>query len=269
MLGTSAESRDALLEQVGRVVDGDTDGGAVADGLFGAAGVLRQQGALRRALTDPSGDPDGRGALARSVFGSHLEEEATRLVAEASSRRWVSSHDMVAALEELGVAAVVAQADRDDQGDRLEDELFGFGRLLAEETELRDALTDQSRPVRDRLDLLDTLVADKVTAGARRLLGQAVSAGRGSLSRTITEYVRMAARARGRLAVLVHAAHELSEEQRDRLARTLEEQYGSPVHVDVVVEPRLMGGLRVEVGNDVYEGSVAGRLHEARRRLAG
>ena len=57
--------------------------------------------------------------------------------------------------------------------------------------------------------------------------------------------------------------------ERSRLAEALSTQYGRPVHLNIEVEPALLGGLRVEIGDDVIDGTVAARLDNARRKLAG
>ena len=57
--------------------------------------------------------------------------------------------------------------------------------------------------------------------------------------------------------------------EQTRLQQALSRQYGREVHVNVVVEPGLLGGMRVEIGEDVIDGTVAARLDDARRRLAG
>ena len=58
-------------------------------------------------------------------------------------------------------------------------------------------------------------------------------------------------------------------EDAQRLQDALARQYGRPVHLNVVVDPEVIGGIRVEIGDDVIDGTVASRLDDARRRLAG
>jgi F-type H+-transporting ATPase subunit delta len=49
----------------------------------------------------------------------------------------------------------------------------------------------------------------------------------------------------------------------------LERQYGRPVHLNIVVDPDVIGGIRVEIGDDVIDGTVSSRLDDARRKIAG
>jgi F-type H+-transporting ATPase subunit delta len=67
----------------------------------------------------------------------------------------------------------------------------------------------------------------------------------------------------------VRVARELSDADRLRLQTSLAAQYGRDVHLNVVVDPEVLGGIRVEIGDDVIDGTVASRLHDARRKLAG
>ena len=64
-------------------------------------------------------------------------------------------------------------------------------------------------------------------------------------------------------------ARPLDESERERLTAALPEQYGRPVHLNVVVDPDVIGGIRVEIGDDVIDGTISTRLDAARRKLAG
>jgi F-type H+-transporting ATPase subunit delta len=82
-------------------------------------------------------------------------------------------------------------------------------------------------------------------------------------------FSKIAADRRERFVATVRSAAPLSESDRSRLAAALERQYGRPVHLNVVVDPDVLGGLRVEVGEEVIDGTVANKLDDARRRLEG
>jgi F-type H+-transporting ATPase subunit delta len=267
--GSSAESLARLTEALGSSLDGGADGAAVGEGLFAAADVLREQPALRRALTDPSSQPEAKSGLAAGVFGDHLDKAATELIAQAAGMRWAASGDLATALEHLGVVALVTSADRAGEGDRLETELFGFGRLVAANPDLRDALSDPARPASDKRGLVRTLLEGKVSGATLRLAERAVSGVHLTVARAVDVYGRVAAESRNRLVALVRVANPLTDADRQRLSGVLADQYDRPVHLNVVVDPSVIGGIRVEIGDQVIDGTIASRLDDARRRLAG
>lgn len=269
MHGSSVDSLARLSDQVVSAVDGGADGAELGTGLFSAAAVLLDQPSLRRALTDPSAEADARSSLAQGVFGKHLAEVAATVVTASAGQRWASSADLAAALEQLGVVAVVKAADRDGAGDRVEAELFGFGRTVVENPDLRSALSDPARSVADKRALVRTLLDGKAHAGTVQLVEQAVGGTHLTLTNAIDSYVEVAARTRNRLVALVRVAQPLGEDEEKRLAAALSSQYDRTVHLNTVVDPSVLGGIHVSVGDEVIDGTVASRLDDAARRLAG
>jgi F-type H+-transporting ATPase subunit delta len=269
MQGSSGESLGRLTDALGTGLDGGANGAHVGDGLFVAADVLREQPALRRAATDPSTPSEAKSALASGLFGSHLDAKATELVAQAAGLRWTRSTDLARALDHLGVIALVTSADAAGDGDRLEDELFQFGRLVTENPPLRDALSDPARSEADKRGLVRSLLEGKVTSGALRLAERAVSGVHLTVNRAIEEFSRVAAESRRRLVALVRVAQPLADAEQKRLADVLARQYDRPVHLNVVVDPSVLGGIRIEIGDQVIDGTISSRLDDARRRLAG
>ena len=269
MHGSSADSLARLTTQVVEAVDGGGDGAEIGTGLFAASGVLADQPSLRRALTDPSTEGARRSGLAESVFGAHVSKAAAAVVASASGLRWASSGDLGAALEQLGVVAIVRAADREGAGDRLEAELFEFGRTVTGHHELRSALSDPARSVADKQGLVRTLLEGSAHAGTVLLVEQAAGGRHLTLTNAIDSYVELAARTRDRVVALVRVAQPLADDEEKRLAEALSAQYGRAVHLNTVVDPSVIGGIHVSVGNEVIDGTVSSRLDEAARRLAG
>lgn len=269
MQGSSGDSLARLTDQVVSAVESGADGAALGTGLFGASTVLATEPALRRALTDPSSEVAARSGLAEGVFGKHLPAEATSVVSTAAGQRWARSGDLGRALEQLGVVAVVKAADRDGSGDRVEAELFAFGRTVTENPELRSALSDPARSVADKQGLVRSLLDGKVDAATLLLVAQAVSGAHLTLTQAIDDFVELAARTRKRVVALVRVARPLAEDEEKRLAAALSAQYDAAVHLNTVVDPSVLGGIHVTVGDEVIDGTLSSRLDDASRRLAG
>ena len=82
------------------------------------------------------------------------------------------------------------------------------------------------------------------------------------------EFQRLADEAAGRVRATVTTAVELSAKDRDRVAEELSRRLGKQVHLDVLVDPRILGGLKLQYGDRLVDASVATRLQQLRRRLA-
>jgi len=263
--GASAEALAGLAEQTRAGTLADT--ATMGEQLFAVAGILRHDAALRRALTDNSVEGEAKSGLARAVFEKSLESAALGVVSDAATRRWTGSRDLPTALEHLAAAATVRSAGRD--GSRVADELFEVHRVIDSSPELRNALSDQTRSAADRSRLLAGLVGSQLLPATNVLVGQAVTREQGSVGAALEEYLDIAAEAMEEIVATVHTARELTAEEQQRLAAALNKQYDTSVQLHVVVDEDLIGGLRVEIRDDVIDGSVVNRLDEARRRLAG
>jgi F-type H+-transporting ATPase subunit delta len=269
MRGASAGSLERLTEQLGSAIESGTDAARLAEDLFAVSALLRREPSLRRVATDLSLAPAAKSDFARGLLAEQLDAASMDLVGSAVAQRWATTRDLADALEELGVVAVVKGADRAGQADALEDELFGFGRLVSENPELRDALSDPSRSAQDKHALLDGLLEGRTTGATIRLAKQAVVSSHRTVNVAVEHYQKVAASNRNRLVAVVRVARELADADRERLRRALARQYDRPVHLNVVVDPEVVGGVKVEIGDDVIDGTVATRLDDARRRLAG
>jgi F-type H+-transporting ATPase subunit delta len=243
---------------------------SLGDELFAVAGLLSGEPGLRRALADPSRPAGARSDLATQLLAGRVSEAAAGLVGFVVGERWAEPGDLVEAIEQLAVQAVTAAADRAGRLDELEDELFRFGRIVRGQPDLRAALTNPFAAADGKRRLLDDLLAGKVSPEALRLIEQAAANPLGrSLDTSLEDYARLAARRRERLVAEVHVAVALSDAQRSRLAAALTEAYGHRVHLNIVLDPRVAGGMTIQVGEELIDASVASRLADARRRLAG
>jgi len=241
----------------------------VGDALFSVAALLDEQPSLRAALTDPARSGEDKAALVRSLLGGKVAEQVVDLVSGMVRSRWSSPRDLAEGTTRLGVEAVLVSAQRHDRLDEVQDELFRFTRIVASQPALRLALTDRGLPVERKSDLLTELLQEKTTVEAARLIVHAVTEPRGhSLESNLEALADAAAARRQRQVATVAAAVPLTEHQRDRLAAALSAQLGHDVQLNVVIDPDVVGGLRVSLGDEVIDGTWATRLDDAQRRIA-
>ncbi|MDP9444542.1 MAG: F0F1 ATP synthase subunit delta [Actinomycetota bacterium] len=270
MRGTSADSRAAVVRRLEGLLDSDgVDAGRLGTDLFAVAALLDAEPRLRRAVTDPASDPDAKVRLVRAILAGRLSDAAVDVAAEAVRHRWSAGRDLADTLEYAGVVAEVSAAEQAGQADELEDELFRFGRVVVGDRGLRRTLDDRRVAVERKRALVRGLLEDRATPASVRLVEQAAAGRQRSFAVALEEFQELAAARRHRLVATVRAAQPLPEHDKQRLADALARQYGRAVHLNVVVDPTLLGGLRVEIGDDVIDGTVSSRLDDARRRLAG
>jgi F-type H+-transporting ATPase subunit delta len=65
----------------------------------------------------------------------------------------------------------------------------------------------------------------------------------------------------------IEAAEELHPETKEQLVSNLKRKYGSDLTTEFVVDSKLLGGMRVRVGSDVWDGSVRNRLERLQQQL--
>jgi F-type H+-transporting ATPase subunit delta len=267
MRGVSRESLRRAQERLDEVLS-SVDAAALGGELFAVLHLLDREHALRRAVSDPARPAEQKAQLVRMLFEGKVDTVTLDLVADLVGQAWARSGDLTDALERLAVSATIAQIDGPADLDDLEDNLFRFTRVVAGEPGLRAALSDPALPADRKQELLDALLDGRVHAATRRLIVEAATHSRGrSVERSLDEYARIAADRRKRLIAVVHTAIPLTVEQKSRLAATLSAQYGSEVHVNTEVDPRVLGGMSVQVGDEQINGTVAARLADVRRRL--
>lgn len=241
----------------------------VADELLAVAELLARQPRLRRALADPSRPGEDRCGLLRDVLGARVGEDALALLDALVSGRWSAATELVDGCEELGVQALLAVAERDGKLAEVEDELFRFGQIVAGDPELAATLGDRTVPVARRAELVEELLRGKASDVTIRAVQVALGGfGGRTVAGALTRLVELAAQRRHRSIAYVTVAAPLTEEQEQRLGAALAARYGRDISLKTTVDPRVLGGVRVQVGADLYDGTVARRLAEARTALA-
>jgi F-type H+-transporting ATPase subunit delta len=267
--GVSRASLAEAKERLSAVIAGGADLGQLGDELFAVTGLLDAEPALRRMLADPTRAAGAKAGLAGDLLGSRIAPATLELVRGLVSARWSQPADLADAAEQLGALAIIEIADQQQKLDDLEDDLFRFSRIVNAEPELRSALSSPFLPSERKHELLGALLRGKVTEPTMRLVTQAADQARGrSLDASLDEYARLAAERRERLVAEVHVAIALTATQRSRLAAGLAATYGHDVHLNIVIDPRVVGGMTVEIAGELIDGSMASRLAGLRRGLA-
>lgn len=259
-------AREALTDMLADAPDADADG--ISEELFAVVRLLDGSGQLLRALADPTTPREAKEQLLEQLLASQLDPLAMRVLVQAVTRRWSSARDLVDAVEILAVQAAFLRAHADGSLDDVEDQLFRFSRIVAHDPSLRAVLTDRALSDDRKTALLDGLLADRARDETVRLIRALVLAPRGrTLEDGLAEYSRLAAQIRDRSVAYVTSAVRLDEEQEQRLAAALAHTFGREVQLQVDLDPAVVGGLFIRVGDEVIDATTRHHLRAARIAL--
>lgn len=242
-----------------------TDDLTTGEQLLESGRIIGDSAQLRAALADHSADEAAKRGVVEALFGSYAP--ATRaILGSVVAGRWSSDNDLLAGIEELGIRAVAASAPSNLS---IESELFAFERAVSSNSELEFAVGSKLGTPEAKVSLVDSLLTGKASRQTIVIVRQLVQQPR---RRRIGELLRFATAVvadQGGLAVAtVTSAVPLSSDQIDRLTRTLATKYGRNLRVNEVIDAAVVGGVRIQIGDDVIDGSVATRLNDLRLQLA-
>lgn len=269
-----AASRESLARANTRLDElADKAGSAklttLANDLLNVGRLLAREPVLRRSLSDPAAPESVRRELLDAIVGRQVSKPAKDLLHDLVSSRWSSPADLVDATELLGVQALLAAAEAGDKLADVEDQLFRFLRVCAGDHELRAALGDSTAAVDRREKLVEDLLRGNAHPVTLALVKLAVSGLSGrKFESSLERLVELAAQRRDHAAAYVTVATVLTRKQEGELEATLEGIYGRKMSLLIVVDPSILGGMTVRVGDELYDGSVARRLAQVRSGLA-
>jgi F-type H+-transporting ATPase subunit delta len=152
--------------------------------------------------------------------------------------------------------------------EQVEDELFRFARILENETRLRESLTDPSLPAEQRTKMVQELLGPKAAAHTTNIVAFLVQQGRArELPKIIDSLVQLAAEERNKAVAEVRSPIPLDADQREKLKAAIARATGKQVDMKVLVDPSVVGGLLVRVGDQIFDGTVRRRLQMAREHV--
>lgn len=251
---TALESWEALLQEK------SADESKFAQELFAIADTLTNAPSLTAALEDGARDSGARAKLAADVLEGKVCGEVEDLLIGLARSVWSENGDLVRAVEILAVQTLLIGAQREGVLDQVESELYEIKNALVRERELRNLLTDEQYGVADRQRLAHQIMPN-LTAYSRLLLERAVDLShRCSVRLTIAKYLEYAGERGEHLVASVTAAIPLTAEQEQRLAAVLIKKYGKEVRIHTTIDTSVVGGVRILVGADVIDGTIASRL---------
>lgn len=150
-------------------------------------------------------------------------------------------------------------------------QLGDFAAAWQESRELREFLLDPSFPVEQKVAVLDKLNAKLGMAQqVRNFVAVLIRNGRmGGFDEVVAEFGREVNRRLGIQEAKVTSARPLEDSERRELEAEIARLTGNKVDAQYAVDKSLIGGVVVQAGSTVYDGSVRGRLDRLRQELTG
>lgn len=239
---------------------------ATGEELFAAGRIIGDSSHLLGALSDPGAEPAAKQALVQRLFGPAYSATTVALLDSLAASRWSSSADLLAGVEEIGIRAAASSA----ASAGIDGELFEFARAVSSDAQLELALGSKLGSVDQKRALVQRLLGGRASAATVAIVTQLVTQPRG---RRIGELIRFAssivADQSGSAVATVSTAAALSAAQSEKIATALAARYGRPVRINQVIDAAVLGGVRIQIGDDVIDGTVATRINDLRLQLAG
>jgi ATP synthase F0 subunit b/ATP synthase F1 delta subunit len=273
MRSASREALTSLLKQFGEIAESLDDQGlsTLADDLTSVAAMLISETVVTRYLTLSAEDASPRVRLIERLVSGKVGQPALDLLKSAVSERWSADSDLVDAVELASRQALLIRAEQAGHLDEVEDQLFRFSRILDLQPRLAILLGDYEVPPDGRVRLLRNVLGnasadvDPVTA---ELLSKTVELLRGQpAGAAVQGLAEVAVARRGEVVAHVSAAAELTDAQHTRLTEVLSRIYGHPVTAQMQIDPDLLGGLAISVGDEIIDGTLSSRLAAAQTQL--
>ena len=236
--------------------------------LFLTVDQLDTERALRIAVADTSLDSSQREGIIRDVFGNKVAEPTLNILTAAAQQEWSTPREFRAGLVNLGRRALELGAKEQGQLEQVENELYQLSTLLEGEKELTQLLSDRTATPAQKRGLLASVIYGKVTMFTEALALQVIGRPHHNPVDDLAELAAGVAELRGKAVARVKTAETLSDTQRDALARKLEQIYGREMAIHSEVDPSLLGGMVVRVGDEVIDGSTRGKINRLRTDMA-
>ena len=259
-------SRDSLAP---KLRDSGEDAWRIGNELFTITSALDHNIQLERALTDPSRPVEDKVAVVKTLIGDQAHPLVMEIMSDLVSRRWSRVSDIANAVEDFGVDGMMYYADYTNTTLQVSIELAELHSALLNLPVVRTKLYDATVSSEARVKLLYSLIGDAdFTKVTKRLAEHATCNLRNRrYLQTIQWLINKFSRHMGESMVTVTTATPLSKEQVEKLIAIYSAKTGHPVHINSVVDPTVMGGMRIQVGDEVTDNTVVAQLQHLQRTV--
>ncbi len=264
----SLHSAEAILHR--ELLGNSVDAMEVAENLYGVSDLLRSTPRVRMAMTDPGREAQDKSEFVKEMLSSAVTSQALNVLEELARGHWSSPDDVAVACETLGNQAVFLAAENAGQLEAVEGELFAVHEFLGEHRELRIGLSDLGvGSAHDRAHFAARLFGDALSPYTSRLVRRTVRLSKhGRLTSRLRSLIKLAADRRNQVVATVTSAQPLQPQQLERLRSLLQARYQKVVSINTVVDPSVLGGLSVEVGQHAINATVSSQIAQAKRELS-
>ncbi|WP_194784739.1 F0F1 ATP synthase subunit delta [Actinomyces haliotis] len=267
----SAATRAAAAEAWTPVLrSAGADGRVLGGQILAVAHEIASKG-LRGPLTDPGRTAEDKARLASRLFAGKVDDRVVALLQALVRGRWSRPVDLISALHDLGIEAVLVGSQADESISHVEQEVLEVSQALDSDPELRQAL-EPSRTTRteDRVRLAQRLLAPHLSQAAMDLVTWCVRhEAEGGVPRNLRRVAELAAGLQNRTIADVVTAVPMTTAQETRLREILSRRLGTEVELNTEVDPAVVGGVRVSVRDLVIDSTVRSSVAELRTALAG
>jgi F-type H+-transporting ATPase subunit delta len=276
---------------------------ALADELLQVDSVLENSRDLFTALTDVGVPAPARRAVVEEIFAQRVSRATLRLVVGAvleqrADELTVGLHSMAELARRAAghFAGAIGDPDEDEPGigrlggrsqlagfaaatfedvasvleiEQIESELFRFARVVEGNLELRRGLANRGLPSVVRQALVTELLVNRTHPQTLRLALEA-SRGRGrDMVGSLDWLAELAARARGWRIGRVWASTQIETREREHLSDALQHLTGQPVELQITLDPSLIGGAVIQIGDLLVDSTIKHRLEQMQEHLLG
>ncbi len=260
------ESRDSLAP---KLRDTREDAWRIGNELFTITKVLDDSIQLERALTDPSRPVADKVAVLKELLGDNAHPMTMEIMTDLVSRRWSRARDIANAVEDFGVDAMMYYADATDTTLQVSIELSELHSALLNLPVVRAKLYDYQATSEARVKLFREVFSDKTLNKVTMRLAEHATCNlrRRRYLETIQWLINKFSRHMGESMVTVTTATPLKKEQIKRLVEVYSAKVGRQVHINSVVDPTVLGGMRIQVGDEVTDNTVVAQLQNLHRKV--